>query len=557
MLKIETFNQFDGFGSGGKPGEYFYSQGMTKTQFGVTPNWNVQKVKDNADSGLSNLQLINFFAQGRFSSTDYVYGFGANGRLYRAQLFSTSWSEERTVGISSSGNGLIFDQTNRLLYANDRYLGKTSDGSSFTDNWKDFGASYETTDYRQMDLYEDWVVIANKNAVAVLNVTDDSFNSAALTLPSGYNVRAVRSSRTGVLVGLNSNNRGAVLLWEPGYDRSIAPWIWFNANIKAIVPTDEGWYVITSRGIYLTNGYSRSTVLEILPDSKKNSSGILSGVLPQGAEVIENYLVFWGGFGGYNRQLAGLYFLDLNTKLFEFSPVSNGVMYNLTGGAIFFDNSFVTHLSYTTSDPAKKIIGRLLNSNPSKAELIIGPIGQGGNDKVAEGVKLDLGLNTRQATDPTMTFDISVKVASLRKNLFSNAQTNDVSATADVLCVDGTLFKASVGDEVTILNGVNAGETRHIASITSQGTSTEKWTLDSALSNNTGNTTELRTSRFKLARKYSFSNLTELKELYFDVKNRVRGKKFLVKILYGNLGANFEPELHEGQFIYDELDGKR
>jgi hypothetical protein len=562
MIQVLPIQNFNGFGNGkqlltvtqtqvGTPGEYFYSQGMSKSQFGIVPNWNIAKVKDNAD--LSGMTLVNWFTQGKVSA-NYDFAFDSGGQIYKSGLGLGNWSSIRTVnGIPSHGNGLIVDQTNRLLYANDRYLGK-SDGTTFTDNWKDFGASYETTGLRPMDIYEDWVVIGNMNNVALLNVTDDSFNNLGLNLPSGYNAAALRAGRTGILVGLNFNNRGAVLLWNAFADRSLAPWIWYNANIKCILPYGDGWIVITSRGIYQTNGYTSTPLIETTPDARKNKSSILSNLLPQGAEIIENYLVFWGNFGDYNRQLAGLYLFDLNTKLFEFAPVSNGVTYGVTGGAIFFDNNFTTHLSYTTDNPAKKFIGRLDNSNPTRAQFITEPLGQGTDDKIAEGAKFSIDLHSKQTTTPAITFDMSVKVASLKRNIWNYVQTKAVSTQADVLKVDATLYTyiATQGDEVTILEGVNAGQVRHISSISNAGTTNEQWTLDSVLPSNTESGVNISVSSFKLVKKYSNSNLTSLKDLYFDISNKLRGKRFLIKVLLENMASNLELEITDGQFIYDD-----
>lgn len=563
MIQVVPIQNFNGFGNGkqlltsaqtqvGTPGEYFYSQGMSKSQFGIVPNWSIAKVKDNTD--LSGMTLVNWFTQGKVSS-NYNFGFDSGGQIYKSTLGSGNWSSIRTVNsVSSHGNGLIVDQTNRLLYANDRYLGKTLDGSSFTDNWKDFGAAYETTDLRPMDIFEDWVVIGNVNNVALLNVTDNSFNAIALNLPSGYNVRCIRAGRAGILIGLNFNNRGAVLLWDAFSDRAIAPWIWYNANIKSIIPYGDGWVVITSRGFYQTNGYSSTPIIEMMPDARKSRASILSNLSPQGAEIIENYVAFWGNFGEYNRQLAGLYFLDLNTKLFEFAPVSNAVTYGVTGGAIFFDNNFTIHLSYTTDNPAKKFIGRLDNANPARAQFITEPLGVGGDDKIAEGVKFSIDLHSKQTSTPTITFDMTVKVASLKRNIWNYAQTKAASTQANVLKVDATLFTyiATAGDEVTILEGVNAGQIRHIASISNAGTSNEQWTLDSVLPNNTEININLSVSTFKLVKKYSNSNLTTLKDLYFDIANKLRGKRFLIKVLLENMASNLELEITDGQFIYDD-----
>src|SRR6266404_8682677 len=297
MIQIEPIQAFNGFGSGkiqltaaltaaGAPGEYFFSHGMQRSQFGIAPKFSIASAADSA--GLANLTLLNWFTQGHMTN-DYVYGFSNTGRLFRAQLPTpTSWSEQRNVaaGVSSHGNGLIFDQTNRLLYASDQYLGMSTDGSSFTDNWKDFGIT--TTDFRPMDTYEDWVVIGNKNQVALLNVTDDTFNNNGLNLPSGFNIRCLKSGKNGVLIGANFNNRGALILWDTFSIRSIAPWIWRNKNIKCIVPTNDGWIVITEDEIFSTNGYSVTPILSDFPDFIINDQSILSNVLPQGADMRGN-----------------------------------------------------------------------------------------------------------------------------------------------------------------------------------------------------------------------------------------------------------------------------
>jgi hypothetical protein len=629
MIQVEAIQNFNGFGSGDAQGEYFYSQGMNKSQFGIVPNWSIAKVKDNTD--LSTLQLINFFTQGRFGVTDYVYAIDNQSRVYRSQLGLGNFSLQYQPSGSASGNGIFFDQKNRLLVATDRYLSKYENGASYTtgtvqvtngsgavvgtgttftsgmvgqqfqisgdttfytilsftdathitlssgyigtsgsgksytiyagwtEQWKDFGSSYETLSYRQMDNYEDWVIIANKNAIAYLNVTDDSFNNEGLSLPSGYDVRSVRAGRSGILAGLNFNNKGAILLIDPNYTRSIAPWIWFNANIKSIVPTDEGWIVITSRGIYSTNGYSVQSLVSRLPDSRVNQSTILSNISPQGADVVGDYLAFWGVSGSYNRQRSGLWFFNLITKTFEFAPVSNNVTFGVSGGAIFFDNNFTTHLSYSTNNPAKKFIGRLDNTNPSSAFLITEPLGQTGDEKVAEGVKFTIGLNTKQADTATKTFTASVKIANFRRNIWSYAQTASASASANLLNVDATVYtyQAHKGDEVNILDGVNAGQVRHISSITNEGLSNEQWTLDSALPNNTEINVNLSVTPFKLVRKYQLTDIDELKELYFDIQNRIKGKRFLVKILLENMPANLELELKDGQFIFDDLGIRR
>ncbi|SRR5216684_2175395 len=565
MLQVEPIQAFDGFGAGQAQSLYspfkenFYSQGMHRSQFGVTPGWNIAADVDNGT--LTHLVSNNWFAQGIFSGTGHIYAFDAGGRLYKTTLGSASWSEEHLSGVSSHGNGLIFDQKNRLLYANDQQLGMTSDGVTFTDNWKDLTLS--TTDFRPMDTYEDWVVIGNANQVALLNVTDDSIATDALDFPSGFNVRCIKSGKNGILIGANFNNRGVLILWDAQSVRSIAPWIWRNRNIQSIVPTDSGWIVITQQEILLTDGYSVQPLVSKLPDNFINTISIINSVLPQGADILAGNLVFWGLSAQFNRQQGGLYILNPNSKLLEFVPVSNGCTNGVTGGAILFDNKNTTHLSYITSNPSKNYLGSLTNSNPSRAFLISEQLGQSDNEKVAEGVKLSFGVSPSQTTTPNLTFDVSVKICNARRNIFGWGVTNGSSAQPNLIQIDGSLSagssinKAQVGDEITILEGVNASQVRHVASIANQGTNTETWTLDSALPSDTEGSVHLNISPFKLAKKFSLSNISELKELYFDVQNRIKGKKFFVKILIENLPTGFLPELKSGQFIYDELGVKR
>lgn len=66
MLKVEEIKNFKGFGSGGKPGEYFHSQGMAKSREGIRPGWAITSFVD--EDTLSTLGLINWFTEGKPAS---------------------------------------------------------------------------------------------------------------------------------------------------------------------------------------------------------------------------------------------------------------------------------------------------------------------------------------------------------------------------------------------------------------------------------------------------------------------------------------------------------
>jgi hypothetical protein len=620
-IKVQEIRKFNGFGTGDAPGEYYYSQGMNRSQFGIMPGWSI--LADATSATVSMLGLVNWFTQGKVLGTSYVYAVDDSGDIYRTPVGSITWSFIYDPATDSQGNGLIFDQKNRLLYAGQRYLGMydgtadyttgtvsvtngsatvTGSGTTFTsamvgkrfritgentfytvatfvsateitlstsytgttgsgknytiytawtDQWKDFGASNETTDFRPHDTYEDWVLLGNKNKVAVLNVTDDSFNSAGFTFPDGYNVRVIKSGRTGALLGANINNRGVLALWDAQSPRSIAPWIWLNSNVKSAVPVEGGWIVITSSAIYFTNGYSLQTILDRFLDHSRTGNAITVALIPQGAELLGETLAFWGTNSDWNRNKVGIYLLHLPTRLFEFAPVHNGALFDISAGAIFYDNNYSIHVSYVTNNPFVKTIGRLFNSTPSTAQYILKCGDDNTNDKIAEAVKLNLGIKTPTTAVANLTFNVTVKLYNFRRMLWVRAQTNAASTVENKLKINGTIFRAQVGDEVTVLTGANAGQIRHITAIANQGTSTEEWTLDSNLPNLTEDTAELNVMPFQLVKKHTVTNVSELKELFFNVKNRIKGKKYLLKILFENMTVT--PELHEVQFIYDDL----
>ena len=119
------------------------------------------------------------------------------------------------------------DATHIALSTN--YAAATASGlsytifESFTDQWKDLGASNSLTTLRQADVYEDWVVFPVYNGFAALNVTDDSLANPAITMPTGFTPALCRSGRSGILLGVNFNNRGFVAMWDAQAPRSIAP----------------------------------------------------------------------------------------------------------------------------------------------------------------------------------------------------------------------------------------------------------------------------------------------------------------------------------------------
>lgn len=548
MLKILPIKSFAGFGRGKSVGQYYYSEGLRRSDNGLVPGWSVQSL---ANSGtLTNLTLPKWFAQVTQGGEMRVFSVSDNGRIFKSVNGFGAPSEVRNP-TASSGNGLIGDFKNRLLYARTRYLGMY-DGTTWTDDWKDFGADISPAGaYRPMENYESTVLMGNGNKVASLDITTDTFNASAFTLPDGFVVRAIKRGRNGVLLGVNFGNQGILILWDNYSDRSLAPWIWLNSTIQSIKEHNGDWIVITTKSVMFTNGYSISPTTIFAADTVPNSETF--SVVPQGAEIIENSLIIANSSARLNRQKAGLMILNLKTGLYEYVPFSGYYQAgsSVAAGAVYYDSSLRTHVGYQSGTYN---IGSLQTGLPSRAIYIAQAGEETETDKVAEAVKPDITLDTVDYTAALYSFSVSVKITDGKRQLWTYGTTK-AGSTTTTLVVDGTISginEAEVGDEVTILEGNNAGSIRHITTITGKDTATETWTLDSAVTNSTASGIFFNVSPFKLVKKHTLTSLTELKNLVFGVKSRMKSKHYYVKFLFDDL-TTVIPEFRGFEFIYEEL----
>lgn len=623
MLKLETFKANLGFGDGSKygAGEYYYSQGMRRSQHGLVPGWKVTEVVNN--STLTDLVLSTFYAQAYQGSSMYVYKVDNAGNIFQALNGTGSWALGYKPGVSTHGNGLIGDQKGRLLYLTERYLGlydgtanyttgtiavtngsanvvgtgttfvagdvdrrivingvwytiatftdathivlsttyagTTASGLSYAiyrgwnDKYKDFGLGSlaVNTDFRDADTYEDWVVAGNGHDVAVYNITDNSFNASGLTFPSNFKLRSVRSGRTGVLLGLNTGDRSVLVLWDVNTPRSIAPWIWLKGNIQFIRAYQGNWIVVTDREILLTNGY-KTVPLPSIPDGSVES--VLYNTLPQGGEVVGNRLIMGNSLSSVTRLRAGVWILDLTTELWEFVPVASGATHNNTMGAVFVDSLFRVHVAWKTEIPTRYYLGYLSNETPTSAFVITSPMGVGSGKKTAIGLHPDLTISSSIQASYPISFSISVKACNLKRQLWNYAQQKVAGGNVNEITVNGTTSgsnDAQVGDEVTILEGAYAGTVAHITNISGSGTATEVWTIDTSLAGSLEQFALVSVTPFQLMKKTTVTSLTQLRELYFDCKQSLQGRHYLLKLLIEGL-TNTQPELIAADFYYND-----
>ena len=625
MLKQVTTKNFAGFGNDGRPGSHYFSINMTKSQYGIVPGWSNSSSITNGDTGMSSLGIVYWLTQQKFSSTNYVFALCGDNKAFFVKDFAGIWALAYKSG-QTGANGMIGDQKSRVLYAQDRYLGKYDGTANYTtgtvsvtngsaaivgtgttfaasdvdkmfsvdgltfyrisaytdathitlasnytgstnatasyaiyrgwdDKWKDFGSSVANTTM-PMELYEDVTLVGRNNNICRLN-DDDSVNddaSPAIGFPTNFVCRAIKAGKNGVLLGFNINNKGVIALWDNYSDRSIAPWIWYDSNIQSIVFDGNEWIVITTNSIHATNGYTSRELVEGI-DSTQVGSSITCAV--QGALVIKNWLLI-ANTGGTLRSKSGIQAFNLKTGLVNYIPVQSKYMYNCGVTALLYDSGSTLHSAFNISHPTGSPtyhIGTVYAGSSSSGTLVTEPLGTGNNIKYAKAVKLDLGIYDRLANQYPLSFNIAVKVAPQNRQLWNYTQANATASAANKVRVDGSVAvyaNAQVGDEVTILNGTNAGEVRHITAIANSGTNTEEWTVDTAFSNATESATLINVAPFSLCRRVTISSGYTLEDMWFDLQKNVKGKNFYVKVVIDTI-TNTVPEILGVTLIYDEV----
>jgi hypothetical protein len=548
MLQIETIENLTGFGSSNASGEFYHSENLIPGQFGLEASISVVD-----DAVTDSPARFNWFAEG-FAPADTagLWAVDTAGKLFKK--VSGTWALQNDPGAGSSGNGLIFRGDGFLFYARDRYLG-TYNGATWSDTAFDFGSANTTTEFRPAEIFEDWVLFGNSRKIAMYNISDSSFTNAGFTLPNGYLIRAIKANQTGILIGANFNNKGVMMLWDAQALRSISAWVWFESPILSICKYGARWIVTTTKQQFITDGYSL-TPLPLPPDVVAQSD--VFNCIPAGTKLIGDKLYTANTSSLFNRLKSGVYIQDLNTGQFSFATVDNNCKTDMTMGAFYKDSVSALYTSYTTNLPSAHHVAQI-NDQISDFVTVISPrVGAGTNNKIAEGVKLDISANPRfSALNSSAGYTVALKIYNFKRQLWGYGVTNAASTSANQLKIDGTATgynNAQIGDEITMLSGANAGLVRHITSISGAGTSSEVWTLDSNLTGNTENGAYFNVQPFQLVKTkvISISNLSEMESIYFDIRNQIKGRKFLIKaVITGISGVSISvPSL---TFIYDDV----
>lgn len=446
------------------------------------------------------------------------------------------------------------DATHIVLATN--FAGTSGSGKSYviyrawTDQWKDFGSELTSVKI-PTEIYEDTVLFGRNNNILTLNVLTNTITTdsvPAFTTPSGFVSHSIVANITGILLGWNFQGKGVLMLWDNYSDRSIAPWIRFDDLLLQVVRATGGWVIVTTKGIYFTNGYS----IQILAEKFLGSSNAgFRGGTADNALTLGNQMYFFLSNDGKNRR-AGIYKLDLKTIIVEYYGVASQNQFDTVVNALLYSVDF-SRLYLATGTTIESLVTVPFSTETYSFET--GEIGQGENMKVAEGLKVPLGLG-QVADTSVFTFNLAAKISTLDRATYLASAVKSTSSALDKITIDETVQPiAQQGDEVEFTKGGvsqgNNGCIRNITSITEGGTNAAVYTLDAVLPTMAQANDNFVLSGYKLIEKKSYTALTKLPDPYFDIKNRYKAKSFSVKYVVTN--ANCPIEIQPFQFIYDDL----
>ena len=369
--------------------------------------------------------------------------------------------------------------------------------------------------------------------------------------------KIARSGRSGVLIGANFHNEGVLILWDVQTDRSLVPWIWTKGEIQGIAKYKGGWLVSTGREILLTDGYDILRTYTI-PDIEDTYN--FGPPTPGGMAVEDDKLMIISATPSYNRNKFGIYVLDLITALWEFIPVSTKNTYsNTEGGALYISSGNNRYVSWkdTFLTAPQQYIGTITDAADSSC-YISPPLGTGSSKKKrAEGLILSMNFALQDYNAyANPDWKITAKLYNFKRPLWAYGVASSTSSSAIDIPVDGTVAgynNAEVGDEITVLEGLNAGSIRHIAKIIRKDQANEIWTLDKALNNPIEANARVNVSPFrKVGEKRISDNEIIDDRLFIPITKTMVGRKFLAKIVCEQ--TNMRPHIENISFIYDELD---
>lgn len=507
----------------------------------LLPGWRYLAMFDPAVSNYTTgtISLTNGSATVTGSGTTFIAGdVGKVLRVVGENTFYriSSYSSATSVTLASNYTGTTGSGKTYVIYR------------AWTDQWKDFTTEISSL-VTPTDVYEDTVLFGRANNITSLNTLTDTVttdSSPAFDMPTGFECVSISANTTGILLSFNFQGKGVLVLWDNYSDRSIAPWIRLDDQVIQVAKVSDGWLVVTTKAIYKTNGYSYNIFSSEFLDT---SIGTLGDGTFSNAVVIGNSLYIAMNSSSRGKRRSGLYIMNLDTKLFEYFPVASGIQTDLIK-AIFYNPEFANILFACGTSIQSLITGS--TTSTKYHHYVTSPIGQGENMKYAEALKIPIGIAKDYiANNLTKSFTIQAKINKLDRQLYETKQIKTTATVANQITVNESTYpEAEVGDEVEFLDGANASTTFNITSISGGGTATAVYTLDRDMPNLPVANANIITSGFKLIDTKTYTDIGDIPNIYFNIKNRYKAKKFMIKITI--FGATVPIEIKPFQFIYDD-----
>jgi len=557
-LRVVPFGAFDGFSDLPILGTNFYSQGFIPSKFGIATMYSmVDKANSTTFSTLGQVRH-------QAVVSGYLYLQDNSGQIWK-ETTPGAYNFANVHSPGGFGSGMMADQYGNLFYScgtSNNQLGKY-DGTTWNDSFQSLDGGNHP-----MTWYEDLILIANNNKVACV-FSDGTYSDNAFTLPSNMTIASIKAGPTGILIGANLYNQGAIILWDGNSLRSKVPWKWTPGQILAIATYGENWVVKTQRQVLVTNGTTVSELFGVFDDLLSFNNYDNTWVLPQQMLLVNDMLVFTitttsGNTKQYGKMKPGVYLYMIARKAWAYIPVPTGETYNLFVYSVFLDSSYnrIT-IGYTAG--GVNHVAALVAQPPSTAMFVSEELGLGRikyqrlyfgpTDKTVEAVVLNLGILNSITDAPAISFNVSLKIYNFKRQLWGHITTSNASTAYNQLVVDATAsgaYDAQVGDEVTILEGNNAGFVAHITAIANEGLSHETWTLDRSTTNYTAYGLAVQVQPFVLVKRQTITNLAQLKNIFFSV-NSIKGKQFLIKVVFDGIAANLGLELLTSYWVFNDL----
>lgn len=426
------------------------------------------------------------------------------------------------------------------------YTGATASGvahrifSKWTDAWNDCGSALTSYLNFQPFQFEGDILIPRQDDLCRFNRGDGSFNDdgdGIFDAPDGFYWRCGAPGPNGILFGLEPihGNSSYLVLWDNFSDRAITSWIPLTSKVQAIEPYGGGWLVLTEREILFSTGYS----VRVLSDGfEPKIAGNSFAVIPNGFKVLKDHALIANAIGGYTKKRSGIYVYDIKADTYDYiAPLGNHT-YNVTPLAIHIDINKTINVSYATTIPSKKYLATISDDAAPSGYVVTKPLALDGNAKYLGAVRAALGIV--EGAD-SISGSVTAKVASLNRRLWGYQKAKIAGVDTTHITVDGTaLSDVQAGDEITVMEGANAGLVRHITNISGAGTSTEVWTLDEALTANIEQDAYVLVTPFKKIAKKTVTSATELRDMIFNAQNRYEGRQYLVKLAFAGLTVPIE-----------------